>query len=200
MDIRPSPRVFATDWRTRGRSAWPAAICLFVAATLDFVGSSSIKGWLWGLLVVGLLFLVPNLAARVNALLVVSVDEVKYRSVLRITRRCPRSVIRRAIHVKISVWGRYTFARLLLVDNRNTVLLSIQEEWWPPERLSQFVALLNVPVSEIPGTSYSRRLNREFPGAASFVFVHRVAFMTCTLALVLVLVFGIIGALTSAGA
>ena len=29
-------------------------------------------------------------------------------------------------------------------------------------------------MSEIPGTSYSRRLNREFPGAASFVFADRV--------------------------
>lgn len=197
--FRPSPRVFAPDWRTRVRGAWPAATCLVFAATLDVVSSPSTKGWLWAVLVVALLFLVPNLAARVNGLLVVSAEEVRYRTVLRMTRRCPRSAIRRAVHVRISVWGRSTFARLLLVDNRNNVLLSIQEEWWSPARLSQFVALLNVPVSEIPGTSYSRRLNREFPGAASFVFVHRVALMTCALTLLLLLVFGIIGAVTSTG-
>lgn len=71
-NFRPSPQVLAHESRTRAESAWPAAMRVLLAATRDFIESSRTRGWLWGWLVVSPLFLLPNLAALVNARLTVS--------------------------------------------------------------------------------------------------------------------------------
>ena len=64
----PSPRILSADWWPRLRSApliaWLVVISLLIyGATRD----PTLSGWAWTVGVIGALFVVPNVVARINA-------------------------------------------------------------------------------------------------------------------------------------
>jgi hypothetical protein len=177
LELRPHPRTLAPDWRSRLRNAplsagVAAAVLLIVGAVRD----PTLSGWLWSFGAVLLIVAVPNLLARANAIVRITPECVVYRGMFRVRRRCPRNTLAAMVQVHLAVLGsRYPLTRLLLVDTSGRARISVQAEWFSLSDLDTLEATLGVPVSEIDGPIAPRALNRRYPGASSFVLVHRFA-------------------------
>jgi hypothetical protein len=196
--LRPSPRALASDWRDRVRAMPMAALAAIGALFLvGLVRDPRLIGWVSTLLVVALVFALPNGLARLNALLVVSQDAIHYRGLLRRHRTCLRDEIDRIFSVRLAILGpRLVFTRLLLVDHSGSALLSIQEEWWSREDIDRLCQELSVPVTTLDEPLSPAKANRRFPNAASFLLVHRLAITTALLCCSGVVLLGIVGAHT----
>jgi hypothetical protein len=191
LELRPHPRVIAPDWKWRLRTAplsafVTAAVLLVVGAVRDPTAS----GWLWSGFAVLLVIGVPYLLARANALVRVTPESVEYRGMFRVRRRCPRDVLAEMIQVRVAVLGpRYPFTRLLLVDASGRARISIQTDAFSLSDLDALETTLGVPTSQIDDPMAPRALNRRYPGAASFVLVHRFAAI-CLVALLAMAIVG----------
>lgn len=197
MVIRPSPRLLAPDWRTRVRTA-PAAAFAAVAGLLlaGAIRDPHLLGWLVAVAAVVLVLAVPNVAARVNARLVVSDDAVIYRGPLRGQQRCSRRDVVRVERVRLAVLGpRFALTRLLFLNGSGRAMVSLPEEWWSPQDVERLQATLGVPVDTTPEELTPAEANRRFPGAASSALVHRVAVGAVVLCVGGVILLGVLGAI-----
>jgi hypothetical protein len=177
MFVRPSPRLLAPDWRTRIRSVAIAG-WLSIAGLLLFAAlrDPRLIGWVSSAIAVLIVITLPNGLARLNARISISNNTVEYRGALRRRQRCARDAIQQVVRVRIAVLGsRFVFTRLLLVDAREHALITVQEEWWSSADLERVWNELAVPVSTVDKVINPKDVNRRFPGAASFLLVHRFA-------------------------
>jgi hypothetical protein len=201
MVIRPSPRVLAPDWRGRARAApataWVAIAVLLVAGGLR---DPHLFGWLAAVVVIGLVFAIPNVAARANARLVVTEDAVTYRGPLRGRQTCSRREVVRMVRVRLAVLGpRFALTRLLFLDSSGSTVLSLPEEWWSSQDLERVRTAMGVPVNTRPEELTPVEANRRFPGAASFALVHRVAVGAVAVCVGGVILLGVLGAIVGSG-
>ncbi|MGH7685224.1 MAG: hypothetical protein ACREN2_00145 [Candidatus Dormibacteria bacterium] len=136
----------------------------------------SLSGWAWTVAVIGALFVVPNVLARINARIWIRGDDLRYRGILRVVRKCRVTDVQSVAFVKISVLGpRFPFTRILLLDRMGRTLVSIQEEWWSRGDIAELERILGAPVRCVDDAVTAGEANRRYPGAASFVLAHRFA-------------------------
>jgi len=201
MVIRPSPRLFAPDWRARSRAAplaaWTAVVVLLLVGGLR---DPRLVGWLVSVGIVVLVLAAPNVAARVNARLVVGEDVVTYRGPLRGVHTCSRRAVAKVVRVHFAVLGpRMTSTRMLLLDATGRAVLSVPEEWWSVRDGERFLSALGVPVTVTFTQLTPAEANRRYPGAASFALVHRVAVGTVAVCILAVVGLGVLGAVVGSG-
>jgi hypothetical protein len=173
--IRSNPRILASDWQTRLRAApliaWLAAAGLLTFAAIRDPGPA---GWLISAAVVIVVFAVPNAVARLNARVRITADAVEYRGLFRVPRRIERSTLVRVVRLRLLVLGpRFAFTRLLFLDRSGRARLSMQAEWFSPADLDRVRSDLAVIWSDDRESLSPRSANRLYPGAASWVLVHR---------------------------
>jgi hypothetical protein len=82
------------------------------------------------------------------------------------------------------------------MDAAGYALVSMQEEWWSPEDLDRVCEEMGVPVTTIEQVLTPVEANRRFPGAASFFLVHRLALTSVALCVVILILLGVLGAVT----
>ena len=123
-----------------------------------------------------------------NARIWIRGDELRYRGILRVVRKCRLADVQSVAFVRIAVLGRrFAFGRLLLLDRDSVAMVSIQEEWWSPDDLERLRRVLDVSTREVEGVMKPSEVNRSYGGAASPLLAHWVA-ATALLLMVLVIV------------
>lgn len=166
-------------------------VAWFVVVSLLIYGATrdpTLSGWAWTVGVIGALFVVPNAVARMNARIWIRGDELRYRGILRVVRKCRLADVQSVAFVRIAVLGRrFAFGRLLLLDRDSVAMVSIQEEWWSPDDLERLRRVLDVSTREVEGVMKPSEVNRSYGGAASPLLAHWVA-ATALLLMVLVIV------------
>lgn len=147
-------------------------ICFAIVVVLGVIRIHSWEDWAWGLLGGAIVFTVPVVLVRVNAILRVTPGRVTYRSMLRLAHTCPRADISRGVRVRVRMAGQYSTGRLLLLDGREQVLLSIQDGIWAAKDLARLWDELQVSLVEADGALSCAELIRRFPGNEPLVLRH----------------------------
>lgn len=199
--IKPAPRLLASDWKARLQAAppivWASVAILAVVVALS---NPHLTGWLAALVVIVLVFAIPNLTARANARLIVTPDAIVYRGPLRVVHRCPRQEVTRLVRVRLAALGpRFPLTRLLFLSNAGHTMLSLPEEWWSPVDIERVKFALGLPFDAASEPLTPAEANRQFPGAASLLLEHRFAIGAAVVLISGLIFFGVLGALVGAG-
>ena len=199
--INPAPRLLASDWKARVQAASPIVwVSVTILVVVVALSNPHLIGWLAALVVIVLVFAVPNLAARANARLILTADLVVYRGPLRVVKKCPRSEVTRLVRLRLAALGpRFPLTRLLFLNNAGHTILSLPEEWWSSEDIERVKLELGAPFDTVSEPLAPAEANRRFPGAASFALEHRFAIGAVGLLIFGLIFFGVLGALVGSG-
>jgi hypothetical protein len=193
LELRTHSRMLASDWQSQLRyapvGAWVAVIGLLVFGALRDPG---VAGWLMSAAVLIVILGGPQALARVTVRVRITEEALEYRGLLGLPRRCSVVSLDRMIQVPVAVLGpRFVFTRLLLVDESGHARISIQTEWFSASDRERLQTALAVPVSVTSAPVSPRAANHMYPGAASFLLVHRFEAVG-VLALLALLVIGLL--------
>ena len=170
---------------------WAALGVLLLVSVLR---DRNLLGWLYALIAAALLFLVPNIAARLNARIEVSRDEVVYRGPLRRTNKRPRASIVGVVRVRLAVLGpRFPHTYLLFLDREGRTVVPIPEEWWSRQDVQRVLDELGLSDQTLPEPLTPAEANNRYPGAASFGLIHRFAIAALVLLIGLIVLGVIVG-------